>query len=110
MTMQSDGVALEIPDGRSASAEDMRRYGQALQQFVRNTEARLPAVADATEHNRMVDYLHTLADEYNRQLRIFREIEQQRVDHLQCLLGMLVAEAIGESERRRYHPPRRPVS
>jgi len=79
MNPQFDGAAVEIPDGRTASFADMRRYGQVIQQFVRDTEARLPLTADTLEHNRIVDFLHALADAYNQQLRIFRESEQQRV-------------------------------
>lgn len=99
MNQQFDGAAAEIPDGRTASVEDMRRYGHVIQQFVRDTEARLPHIADTLEHNRIVDVLHTLADAYNQQLRIFREREQQRVQQWQQLLTLLIADA-GEAYER----------
>lgn len=93
MNPQFDGAAVEIPDGRTASFADMRRYGQVIQQFVRDTEARLPLTADTLEHNRIVDFLHALADAYNQQLRIFRESEQQRVQEFQQQLILLIADA-----------------
>lgn len=104
MANRMDSLAVQIPDGRTATFEIMRDYGRAAQQFVRDTEAALAEVADAGQHNRIVDYLHVVADAYNDQLRIFRASEQERQLRV---AAFLVALAVDDN---RYGLGREPES
>lgn len=87
-------LVVKFPDGRTATFEIMRDYGRAVQQFVRDTEAALAEVADAGQHNRIVDYLHVVADTYNDQFRIFRASEQERQLRVAAFLA---AVAVGDN-------------
>ncbi|MBK6512072.1 MAG: hypothetical protein IPG06_23295 [Haliea sp.] len=78
MTTSAPQIAIQLPDGRMASFEEMQAYGQTLQQFIFEQEAVLPQVTDTTRHNNVVEYLRLLASGYNEQLRLYKAAEAQR--------------------------------
>ena len=78
MTTSAPQIAIQLPDGRMASFEEMQAYGQTLQQFIVEQEAVLPQVTDTTHHNNIVEYLRLLASSYNEQLRLYKAAEAQR--------------------------------
>ncbi|MBK6740290.1 MAG: hypothetical protein IPG64_21875 [Haliea sp.] len=78
MTTSAPQIAIQLPDGRMASFEEMQAYGQTLQQFIFEQEAVLPQVTDTTRHNNVVEYLRLLASSYNEQLRLYKAAEAQR--------------------------------
>jgi hypothetical protein len=78
MAISSGSLAITLPDGRKASFEEMQTYGNILQDFIRDQEARLPEVKDTRRHNETVDYLQLLATAYNKQLRIYKARETQK--------------------------------
>ena len=94
---------ISIPDGRTASAEEMRFCGRALQQFVRETEARLGHLTDVKQYNRGVEFLRAVAGRYNAELRVFREAEQRRILERQALWAKLLAQSVGPEQRRTRH-------
>ena len=77
--MQStEAVPVRMPDGESATFEEMQAFGETLQQFIRAQEAALADVQDTQRHNDIIDYLQLLADSYNEQLRVFKAAENRR--------------------------------
>ena len=78
MTTSAPQIAIQLPDGRMASFEEMQAYGQTLQQFIFEQGAVLPQVTDTTRDNNVVEYLRLLASSYNEQLRLYKAAEAQR--------------------------------
>ena len=77
--MQSThSLKIQLPRGETSTFDEMQSYGQTLQQFIREQEATLADIQDTQLHNQIVDYLHLLADNYNQQLRVFKETEKRR--------------------------------
>ena len=56
----------------------MQAYGSILQSFICSQEALLEDIEDSRQHDDTVDYLRSLADSYNLQLRIYKETEAKR--------------------------------
>jgi hypothetical protein len=75
-------IAVELPNGREATLEQMQIYGRILQNFIREQEAALPQLKDTTRHNQIIDYLRLLADGYNEQLGLYKAAEAQRQQEL----------------------------
>lgn len=92
MTYRPDPLAIELPDGRVATEREMRNVGRMLQLFVRTTEERLPRIEDTQEHDRIVDFLHRLANAYNEQLRLFRQAQQARERQRAMLLALCIGQ------------------
>ena len=80
-------LVVRLPNGREATFEEMQSYGQIMQDFIRDQEAKLPQVKDTRRHNQIIDYLQTLADGYNEQLGLYKAAEAQRQ---QELLGTVI--------------------
>jgi hypothetical protein len=59
------------PSGQTAFYDDRYSHGRVLQAFIREQELLLPAVVDTKLHNETIDYLRSLANSYNEQLRIY---------------------------------------
>jgi hypothetical protein len=78
VTAFSNPQAIRLPNGLEASFEYMQAYGSVLQAFIRDQEALLPAITDTKRHNDIIDYLRSLANGYNEQLRIYKEKEAQQ--------------------------------
>jgi len=83
----TDAPTITLPDGRSASYEEMQYYGEILQEFIRDQETKLATIEDVRRHNEIIDYLHLLADGYNEQLRLFRASQAQRENAVVILWG-----------------------
>lgn len=69
---------IKLPDGRKASFHEMQRYGQVLQEFIREQEENLAQITNDRRHNGIIEYLQTLADGYNKQLGLYQSAEVQR--------------------------------
>lgn len=69
---------IRIPSGKTATLSEMKEYGAAIQQFVKETEASLKFEKNAQCHNDTVDYLNHIAQHYNRELQLFHKAEQKR--------------------------------
>ena len=80
-------LVVRLPNGREATFDEMHSYGQIMQDFIRDQEAKLPQVKDTRRHNQIIDYLQTLADGYNEQLCLYKAAEAQRQ---QELLGIII--------------------
>ena len=80
-------LKLELPRGETATFDEMQRYGSAIQNFVQETEAKLPDVENINEYNEIVDYLNMLADSYNQQLRAYKAAEKERLRL--CMMNLL---------------------
>lgn len=78
MTSATSHLSIRLPRGEYAEFEEMQSYGETLQLFVREQESMLPQMTDVQHHNEIIDYLQTLADGYNEQLRLFKAVEAQR--------------------------------
>jgi hypothetical protein len=83
-------LSIGLPRGEYADLEEMRSYGETLQCFVHQQEALLPAMTDVQRHNDIIDYLQSLADGYNEQLRVYKAAELQRQQLLLVTLIRLV--------------------
>ena len=75
-------LVVRQPNGGEATYEEMQSYGQIMQGFIRDQEAKLPQVKDTRRHNQIIDYLQTLADGYNEQLGLYKDAEAQREQKL----------------------------
>ena len=80
-------LVVRLPNGREATFEEMQSYGQIMQGFIRDQEAKLPQVKDTRRHNQIIDYLQALADGYNEQLGLYKDAQAQRE---QKLLGAMI--------------------
>ena len=89
MTNATRHLSVSLPRGEHANIEEMRAYGETLQKFVCQQEALLPAMTDITRHNEIIDYLQSLADGYNEQLRLFKAAEARRAQRLLIALVRL---------------------
>ena len=78
MNLQANTVSVKMPRGDQASFEEMQANGNALQAFICHQEAKLEHVDETKKHNSILAYLQSLADEYNKQLHIFKEAEAHR--------------------------------
>jgi hypothetical protein len=72
MAISSNPTTIRLPRGQTASYEVMYTYGRVLQAFILEQESLLPAVTDTKRHNDTIDYLQSLANGYNEQVRIYR--------------------------------------
>lgn len=90
MNIHEKPLAVTIPLGENASFEEMQSYGEVLQMFICDHEAELAHVADLKRHNDTVDYLQSLANCYNEQLRIYKQAEAQRHRDLLTALARAV--------------------
>ncbi len=72
MATSSTPNIIRLPAGHEASFEYMQAYGSVLQTFIQDQEALLPAITDTRRHNDTIDYLQSLANGYNEQLRIYK--------------------------------------
>ena len=86
MTISADPISVNLPRGEHATFEEMQCYGSVLQTFISDQEAKLPDIRDLKKHNDTVDYLHSLANSYNEQLRVYKETESQRQRTLMAAL------------------------
>ncbi|MDX1735047.1 MAG: hypothetical protein R3228_11800 [Halioglobus sp.] len=73
-----DAMPVRLPNGETATFEQMQSYGETLQRFIREQEAALPSISDVQRHNQIIDYLQLLADAYNQQLRVYKDAESHR--------------------------------
>ena len=103
MSDRGDGKAVAIPDGRTATPDEMRSCSRRLQQYVRETEARLTEITDAREHDRIVDFLRSVANAYNMQLRIFRAADEERRNTARLLMAVLLADSAYPREAQTRH-------
>ena len=78
MAGSNSTISVKMPRGEHASFEEMQNYGSVLQSFIYEQELMLEEIPDTQQHNDTVDYLHSLANSYNEQLRIYKEAESQR--------------------------------
>ncbi|NQX88647.1 MAG: hypothetical protein HRT77_08270 [Halioglobus sp.] len=78
MTRANNQLSIHLPSGAQASFEEMQAYGNILQSFICKQEALLQEIGDVDLHNETVDYLHSLASGYNRQLQVYKEAERLR--------------------------------
>jgi len=78
MTVSANPLSIQLPRGECASFAEMQGYGSILQSFICSQEALLEDIEDVKHHNDTVDYLQSLANSYNEQLRIYKEAEAQR--------------------------------
>jgi len=78
MTAYANPLSIQLPRGEYASFAEMQGYGSVLQTFICSQEALLEDIEDVKHHNDTVDYLQSLANSYNEQLRIYKESESQR--------------------------------
>ena len=78
MTHSANPLSVHMPRGEQASFEEMQKYGSILQSFINSQEALLEDIEDVKHHNDTVDYLQSLANGYNEQLRMYKEAEAQR--------------------------------
>jgi len=78
MTASANPLSIHLPRGEYASFAEMQGYGSILQSFICSQEALLEDIEDVQHHNDTVDYLQSLANSYNEQLRIYKESEAQR--------------------------------
>ncbi len=86
MAISVPGLAIRLPDGRVASYEEMREYGQTLQHFIVEQEAVLAQIEDTQRHNEIIDYLNLLAGGYNEQLCAYKAAEAQRQQEMLVIL------------------------
>lgn len=92
MTGTTDPISIKLPHGEHASFEEMQAYGSVLQSFICTQEALLEDIDDVRHHNDTVDYLQSLANGYNEQLRIYKDAEARRQkDVLSALLMVMKA-------------------
>jgi len=82
-----DTCSVNLPDGGRATFEEMQQYGETLQAFIREQEAKLADIEDPRRHNEIIDYLQMLAEGYNEQLRRFRTAQAQRQNAVVILWG-----------------------
>jgi hypothetical protein len=87
MSIALNRNSIVIPHGQEASFEEMQACGNILQTFIRDQEALLPSIANDNRHNEVVDYLLSLANGYNEQLRIFKQVEKE---HQRQLIAALM--------------------
>lgn len=92
MTEFSSTSTLSMPDGSSATFEEMETFGKTLQRFICETESGLPKIRDDRKHDRIVDYLNLLADSYNEQLKRFRIAERKRHERIQMVFLLALHE------------------
>lgn len=78
MTASANPLTIQLPRGEYASFAEMQGYGSILQSFICSQEALLQDLEDVQHHNNTVDYLQSLANSYNEQLRIYKVSESQR--------------------------------
>ena len=78
MTNSANTISVHLPRGEYASFEEMQSYGSVLQSFIRTQEALLEDMEDIQHHNDTIDYLQSLANGYNEQLRVYKEAESRR--------------------------------
>lgn len=78
MTSYATSPSIHLPRGEYASFEEMQSYGRVLQSFIHSQEALLQDLEDVQQHNDTIDYLHSLANSYNEQLRVYKEAESRR--------------------------------
>lgn len=78
MTGPASSLSIHLPRGEHASFEEMQAYGSVLQSFICTQEALLEEMEDVQHHNDTIDYLQSLANSYNEQLRVYKEAEAQR--------------------------------
>jgi len=90
MTGIGSPTSISLPRGETATFEEMQAYGSVLQSFIYEQEAKLPAVKDTRRHNDAVDYLQSLANGYNEQLRIYKDTEARRQRNLMAALWQAV--------------------
>ena len=84
MNTANQATGVHIPDGRTATRQEMVAAGRAIQKFINKTEARLPNIKSHKEHNDMVVYLESLTNTYNAQIEHYR----MRTRH-SSLLGVM---------------------
>ena len=90
MTGSTNPLSIHVPRGDLASCEEMQAYGTVLQSFICAQEALLDDMEDVKHHNATVDYLQSLANGYNEQLRVYKEAEARRQrDTLSNLIALL---------------------
>lgn len=90
MTGSAKPLSIHLPRGEHASFEEMQAYGSTLQSFICTQEALLDDIEDVEHHNDTVDYLQSLANSYNEQLRVYKVAEAKRQrDTLSALLRVV---------------------
>ena len=73
---------LNIPNGKSASMKEMLSARERVQSYIEAIEEVLPTLSDETFHNSVVDHLEALAQTFNRELRIYRNLEEDALHRL----------------------------
>lgn len=90
MTNFPSSIAVTLPDGRETTFDEMQRYQQIVQDFIRDQEALLPQIKDTRRHNEIIDYLRMLAASYNEQLGVYKAAEALRKQRLLVAMMRIV--------------------
>ena len=84
MNTANQATGVHIPDGRTATQQEMVAAGRTVQKFINRTEARLPNIKSKKERDDMVIYLDSLSSTYNTQIERYQSRE-----HHSSLLGLM---------------------
>jgi len=89
MTSYPNSLSITLSRGETASFEEMQAYGSVLQSFICCQETQLEETKDVRRYNDTIDYLQSLANGYNEQLCVYKQMEASRQQKLMTALMVL---------------------